>query len=600
METPENLTYIAMSLVFLLLGVVLIASILMSTFNPYEQIAIANAEKLANAMNQLCTQNIKTPVHITFDLPQNTPVLSTFFTILPTWIMRAGGDPSFVIYYESFPPGEAIGWETYQKLDNRLYLILPETDNGKEWGIERAEEYVKAERDRFLKNNLGQGMEATVVANLVLNSRYSGMLLENIDVEKRSGRTAAGEKTKESTQLEREAAKALPGFGEWQYPEDAAQKDFFRFDNYAGLSTLEKTLIKYESCGPRSLCMKTKRGVYSFPLNQCKGKIKTVQLVYDARDRKGAWLTIAAIFSGGSYKVGASGSTVIRTIKEVTIDGVTAPRYVWLGKEAASGTSIFSLALKKLGPKALTGLIKHPFTIGPVLVGTAYELIGGFIVDFVAIKDSNLVLTSPCKIENAEIVMDSCNEPEVPGTSDYNPCSYYMKYPMFAFNEKTEKLDIARDDENQIIYHYECADKLEKKSGTNSDEKSMDVVDKDVKIKKEKLAFAVEENTGGDCIQVKVFEQPKGFCWTPDPSTTSYLGEDFFTNLDTKAAVAALGFMPVRESIEFVDTTSHIILRSTRNLDLEDFTSTWERRLAWGWPGLEGPIEALTGGFGNR
>jgi len=68
----SEVMYTMMSLLFLLLGIVLLVSILMSTIDPYDQAAFANVEKLRASIDEACfTGN---PVTVSnFELPQNTP-----------------------------------------------------------------------------------------------------------------------------------------------------------------------------------------------------------------------------------------------------------------------------------------------------------------------------------------------------------------------------------------------------------------------------------------------------------------------------------------------------------------------------------------------
>ena len=64
---PE-IMFTTTSLLFLLIGVVLLVSIIMATFNPYDQIAFANTEKLRAKMDQACLNNQDDPVATTAKL----------------------------------------------------------------------------------------------------------------------------------------------------------------------------------------------------------------------------------------------------------------------------------------------------------------------------------------------------------------------------------------------------------------------------------------------------------------------------------------------------------------------------------------------------
>jgi hypothetical protein len=60
-------------------------------------------------------------------------------------------------------------------------------------------------------------------------------------------------------------------FGNWT-------DDFFKFSTYALLPDLNKSMIKYRTCGADALCLKTKDGIYRLPLPSCKGTIEGIQL----------------------------------------------------------------------------------------------------------------------------------------------------------------------------------------------------------------------------------------------------------------------------------------------------------------------------------
>ncbi|MBI4170128.1 MAG: hypothetical protein HY514_00395 [Candidatus Aenigmarchaeota archaeon] len=569
MQTIEELTLTALSLVFLLLGVVLIASIVFTAFNPYEQVAIANTRKMAAIMNQACVAGEgSAAIEFDFDLQQNVPIGSNFLTVLPKWLMRNYGDPNFVMYYESFPPGEGIGWETYHQFDHRLYIILDNSFDGK--GIDsEVDPYVMRRIDEFQRQNPDKILEGTVVANIMLNDLYKGITTEKKDKSKEQAESVLGKKKTiepggggtggggASGELSPE--KLFFGFGVWDSRKNIKegtteredflyQEDFFHFKNYRGLTSVEKTLIKYESCGPNSLCLKTRSGVYRFPLNNCAGKIKTAQLVYDVRNRK-------TVYGG--------------VIAAAVVIGLAGPEI------AAVGSSISGF-LSKLG--SVFRIIPGSgalITVGKVsfVVDVAYKGAEWFAVAMLGLKTGNLALASPCHIDSAQVYISSCTIADIPNSLNYKPCASYIKYPIFNVNKETKKLSIVKKDGN-IIYHYECADKLE----TKPDRKSINnVVSSDPNSYKN---IVPEENKDGACLQVRIFERPEGFCWTPDPSTTDFN----LDNDDTKGFADVIKFTPVRNAVEYVPSTQDISLRPTRSEDLEGFMSKVGKTFGWGWP----------------
>src|SRR3989338_5827979 len=63
-------------------------------------------------------------------------------------------------------------------------------------------------------------------------------------------------------------------------PVTGEQKDSYYALNYQP-DALGKTTAKYLSCGEGNLCVKTKSGIYAYPLKECKEKIDYIQMKYD-------------------------------------------------------------------------------------------------------------------------------------------------------------------------------------------------------------------------------------------------------------------------------------------------------------------------------
>ena len=533
MQTAEELTMTGLSLVFLLLGVILIASIVLSAFNPYEQIAVGNARKLAAVMNQACVSGTEA-IKLDLALPQNVPIGSNFLTVLPKWLIRKSGDPNYVIYYESFPPGEGIGWETYSDFDHRLYVMLPEKDPGREdgqWGIESAGEYVKERMNAFRTSNPQITLEGAVAANIVLNDRYSGIELTKVETKladtegflgKNSPFGRGGDSGRGGTGTDFGSPSKFFGFGSWDSAKSdpqgqqlpATEEDFFRFRNYEGLPAASKSMIKYESCGPYALCMKTRDGVYRFPLKNCQGKgekedIKTVQLVYDAR-----------------------ASRSIDAIEKIPVS---------VGK---AFIGIFALKWKTpipLGGGKLLGI--------GLVADALYEQFKSYAGAFYSIKTGDFLLASPCSINKAEVRVAECKSAEGGYLSNYNPCEAYINYTIFSADKDGNLAQAGR--------HFLCTNYLKTKER------------KDIG-----RPPAAEPAKDDKCLQVKISEPPTGFCWTADPSY-------FMDSLDQ---ITFGGFIPVTNSMEYASSTQDIVLKPTRIQDLEGFLAGTGRFLSWGWP----------------
>ena len=403
--TPEELTFTGLSLVFLLLGIVLIASIVFSAFNPYDQIAISNSRKLAAIMSQQCVSGGSSPITFSFSLPQNVPVASNLLTVLPMWLMRNFGDPNYVLYYESYPPGDAIGWETYHFFQNRLYIILPDTNpksTDGSWGINDVQQYVQQQKAAFSKQFPDRTVDASVVSNIILNDQYNGMDLYTQDSSSLLSNQVGSDKTVAAgSNVGGNQANVFFGFGSWDSAHgssgslaDFTQEDYFRFQNYGGLPTVEKTLIKYESCGPDSLCLKTRSGVYRFPVSACDNKIKTVQFIYDVRQRASVTGTAALFFAAGGGSI------------------------LWSAVKTVASRSIFAAA-------ALT-------------LTTLFEAAKPLATAFMGVKTADFSIASPCSLNNVVATYDKCDNANIPFDTDLLPCSGYIKYSLFSINSQTQ------------------------------------------------------------------------------------------------------------------------------------------------------------------
>src|SRR3989338_6268187 len=297
----SEVMYTMMSLLFLLLGIVLLVSILMSTIDPYDQAAFANVEKLRASIDEACfTGN---PVTVSnFELPQNTPKFTSVISVMPLWIIRTNGDPNFVLYYESFPAGDATGWEVYQGMENRLITHVPEGWQNQNKGQADVISYSDSVRDlwhtRVVDDDsvelTSKKLEGIIVNNIVLGNKRSDFYYGP------SGgfgsRRTRGENWNDPGPVDVGPDSALEGigkYGEWrdivkpdvENPVASEGDNAFLFNNYKGLTSFEKSAVKYAACGDNALCLKTRTGVYKYPLRQC-GDIKYVEMKYDARDER--------------------------------------------------------------------------------------------------------------------------------------------------------------------------------------------------------------------------------------------------------------------------------------------------------------------------
>jgi len=532
----SEMTYTMLSLLFLLLGIVLIVSIIMSKANPYDSIAFANVEKLSAAMNQVCAGSSE--VSIKFDLPQNTPALNTLFAVLPLWIIRTNGDPNYVLYYESYPPGDAIGWEVYQSMQNRLVTSLPEGFEDKTQSDVDA--YVNSVRDlwntQVTQNDAislpSKNLEGIVVNNIVIGGPRSDYYL--------------GEGTKTPTSTTTTVGigpeNALAGafrYGDWKSVDDNMQPrdgdNAFIFNSYTTLNSFEKSAIKYEACGDNSLCFKTRSGVYRYSLDQCSN-IKNIQMVYDARNRAklyaGAGIVVGAaigcIFTGGACAavaggVGSAGGWAARLI-----------RFIPFGKTVtvvAGGTAV---------------------TVG------AYEAASWLYGAFLSYKVQDFNLASPCSIKEMTIKKADCTDAVlIEWAADQKACTDVIRTPLYQYGIDG-KLHPAGD-------HYTCMEKVG--SGLSSTPSG---------------TF----DSNDQCLQILVTEKADDFCWTPDPFRPTFLSDTqiFSLLIEINQRVSVNNIL---ENTAYISspTASAYVLKYYPTGDLESWKDFVARQISWAWPG---------------
>ena len=558
--------YTMMSLLFLLLGVVLIASIVMSVINPYDQVAFANVEKLRASMNQACLGGDAT---LKFSLPQNTPMLTGLFPVLPQWQISTNGDPNYVLYYESFPPGEAVGWEIYQNMQNRIVVYLP--DRGEGMTQDDVMNYVKDVINKAKQKNVGL-VEGAVVGNIVVDKTRSDFYMG----EKGGDIQAA---TNEWQARIKEDSKK---YGDWsQKTADTGMPadgdNYFKFNSYVTLNSFEKSSIKYESCGENSLCLKTRGGVYRFPLSQCSN-IKGVQMVYDARNRKavygaaGLMLTavgaVAAIAGGGTVAVGAAvpvGATPIAAgVYEIGGTAILAEGGTVTGVSSATAASGGVLSWIGNGLKSLLGFgwSKSPTAIitgGSYSVYSALSAVSGALVSY---KTQDFNIESPCEIKEMTVTRAKCvSDLPLDWGVDQKACAVdkVISYKIFQYGSDGKL--------HAVGQHYTCAEKV------NNDIDTM-----------------AGGSYGSDdyCLQVKVTEKASGFCWTPDPYKDSF----WSSNIDTQFIARNLKLTPVHDTLAYIDAANspagdvYSFVLKIYDIGKAESLREWAaRKLSWGWPG---------------
>jgi hypothetical protein len=440
---------------------------------------------------------------------------------MPIWIINTNGDPNYVLYYEAFPASDAVGWEVYQNMQNRLVVPYNGGDGDTYEDVEKFMNDVEKKAEELGVNPL----EGIIINNIILNSNTI---------------ISQGERVEGGTGLQsgNELLSEIPDYGDWSnkdYDETPSAGDnFYKFSNYMSLNAFEKSAIKYIPCGDHTLCLKTREGVYTFPLRNCNN-IKSVQLIYNGAGDENYEKTVAEI-------VGVKGSGTVRNfIKGLPFSGLLS-KFLLLGKT--------------------------------VLL---YDLVSDVIERHVSFKISNFGIVSPCSIDEAKITLTSCKktQPEIPGYIDsvYEPCTNVIKYPLFQYDPNSEKLNVVRKN-GEIVEHYMCVESvgtsIHDLPGASSDKFSTDDV----------------------CLQVEITKIKDDYCWTPNPykdvGEVGFWGQikDFFAQDLIRGSITYFLVPPVQNNSAYIADTQTIVLGPT-DIAMErgkGFFDAFQRKWWWGWP----------------
>lgn len=539
-------------MVLMLLFFLLLLTSIFSAFGSNEQgVVRLNAELLRSKMGEACSLLATGSGSVKIErlsFPQSTPYPTAAHRLvdIPGFLARTyiklTGDPKYVLYYEAFPAGEAVGWEFYHGFDYRIIApfdyskysgqaagTIPFTDfesqmyKGERSHLRRVQE---AAEQKGVKPS-GQEPLPVLVNNIILTSALNPVPNE------------------EPKQF---AAVKVSRSGEWKHliaentQTKAKERDnAFEFSSYSLLTPLEKTALKYRSCGDNSLCLKTPDGVERLSLPQSCSDIQYVQLEYDARNL----LAGNAITVGGATLITVGGAAAISAASPGAI-------VVGVGGAAKAATAaaarglVFTLLnpIKAtiLGAAASLGLAAATATVGYV--------VGKYASFFLAYKASDFYLASPCIANDIEIQKVSCQ----------TLCNKWMSYPLYevTVNSRGER------QYNSVDTHYQCVENID------GGEK------------------AVSAPPAGDCLKVKIKSTPDGFCWTADP--TKGFTNGFFekiTNWETQTVASFFGFTPVKDSALYIEGTSSIALKpaTVSEISFSSIKDFLERRYTWSWPG---------------
>ncbi|MBI5060833.1 MAG: hypothetical protein HZB67_00805 [Candidatus Aenigmarchaeota archaeon] len=520
-ESMERMAWLAVEIVLLVFATAALIKIMVALYNPDKQISYYNAEKLAAKMDEACL-NEQAFTLDRFTMSQPSPSkLWGISDIIPKTSINIGGDPNYVVYYESFPPGEAIGWEVYESMNYRIIapLIGPE-----QMTKDDVAEFIKKVKSdatqeiRAIEDSLPDDQKTGVVEpdviipNIILDDEKKGKILEKTE--------------------------NFPGtIGDWEAKVEG--EDYYIFNTYLVSGPLQKTTVKYRACGVNALCLKTKEGIYRFPLEHCKGKVDYVELNYVARD---ADLEDILGPAGGIAAVRAG-------------PGIAA----LLQKIPSLWTKILGIAGKKM----------IPFVGWTIAIGDAWKagikIVAGY-------KVSDFYIASPCDISRPTVtgMGDGAVTIEyLPGT-DVNGdgsidmdeaciCKRTFTYPLYEYNEITDVL--TKVSEKKIC--------LDSNGGG-------DIIDESNLVKEEKIP----------CLRVEMKHsaRKKDFCWTSSPTTLSYHDSWLQVADPLTDAAGYIGGRPVTKSTDFIPENNIIIIKPTGSgTPIDKYRDSFWNNLGKGW-----------------
>lgn len=534
--------------VMMLMFFVLLLTSALSAFSGTEQgVVKLNAELLRSKLGEACSFGKSSIDRLSF--PQGTPYPTAAHRaidipgFLPRAYIKVTGDPKYVIYYETFPIGEAVGWEVYHDFD---YRIIAPFDNGQQSGNQETFE------NKLYKNKdsyVAKVLDSTDKAGIKSSSKEPPKVIVNNII-------LTSELNPIPNEEPRQFTPKISRSGDWKFKTQengnirAVNGDnIFGFSSYSLLTSREQTSLKYRSCGDNYLCIKTPEGVERLRLPESCGnqKLEYIQLEYDNRN-----LLLGNIALGGAV-VGAGVLVPKAALAIVSVSPIAAAKFA----ATAAGKGLIFAFTSPIKTAVISAAAAAGLTVATATAGYA---LGKFLSLFLSYKASDFYLASPCALNKVQIEKVSCD----------TLCKKWMKYPLY---------DVVVDSKGERRYehtgdHYQCIENIEGAAGASM------------------------QGPTGSCLKVKVQSSPEGFCWTADPTkgTASGIFEKI-TNFETQAVASVFGFTPVKDSALYIKEPPAIALKPQEVSEgvlsaTKDFV---ERRYTWSWPGGEIPQESSEG-----
>ncbi|MBI2076022.1 MAG: hypothetical protein HYT72_02105 [Candidatus Aenigmarchaeota archaeon] len=249
----EDTIFIVVEVVLIAIFAVLLSRAVGAVFNPDKEVVTLNTELLRSKINEACQFKENEIKLDKFNFPQPKP--SRIFGItdfLPTYSISGSGaaDPHYVLYYESFPPGEAIGWEAY--LDFGTRFIAPfdyakYTNSDKLKG--KNSKITGPEVDKFFKNATAYETEVISKAESFTESEFgeagTGAIISYIADTEPDKASLPWEKIELNTGPAKNTLKADKGELEFRTPIDGSVV-FRRQENESSTTAWMKVKLKVE------------------------------------------------------------------------------------------------------------------------------------------------------------------------------------------------------------------------------------------------------------------------------------------------------------------------------------------------------------------
>ncbi len=325
--------FIVLEIVMLIFFGILIIRLLGSFTNPDLQTALLNTQVLKSKINEACITGSSQMDGFRLTQPALNKAFTTLSTGFAKFAIKSSGDPQYVLYYEAFPYGEGVGWEALQGFDNRIFAYYEHpNDNSEQFSIgvndfendlwrsaDPSNPSYLTRVDLLVGEKFGTNEGKEILKDhpeVLAYRRY--VLVNNIELTEKLGAIPAysvynapadenpgsGDNSIPQPEFninpEERIRSITESFGAWN--ED---RTFFKFSNYLGLNDIEQSFIKYRPCGENSLCLKTREGVYRFPLDkECKN-IKYIGIFYDRRHGPDKKLVFGSVIAAGVLAIDA-------------------------------------------------------------------------------------------------------------------------------------------------------------------------------------------------------------------------------------------------------------------------------------------------------